>query len=168
MKTDLHPTNYRLIVFQDLNNDATFLVRSTAESEETIKWEDGNEYPLVKVHISSASHPFYTGTEKLVDVEGRVDRFKARQDAAAAKKSALASKAKKAQKKSETDEDEVFQKVGGGSKQNQKPTKKKVQPKVEKKTEKPAKPVAEVVAENKPSTGDSTSEKTTEEQTDDK
>lgn len=118
MKTDIHPTNYRPVVFQDLNNDATFLVRSTASSDETIKWEDGNEYPLVKVHISSASHPFYTGQEKLVDVEGRVDRFKARQDAASKKKEALAAKAKKAQKKATSeDEDTGPQKVGGGSKQ---------------------------------------------------
>ncbi len=82
MKKDLHPKNYRTVVFQDLNNDWSLLTRSTVDSEETIKWEDGNEYPLVKVHISSASHPFFTGQEKLVDVEGRVDRFKARKDAA--------------------------------------------------------------------------------------
>ena len=82
MKKDLHPKNYRTVVVQDLNNDWSLLTRSTVDSEETIKWEDGNEYPLVKVHISSASHPFFTGQEKLVDVEGRVDRFKARIDAA--------------------------------------------------------------------------------------
>lgn len=82
MKKDLHPKNYRPVVFQDLNNDWSFLTRSTATSEETIKWEDGNEYPLIKVHISSASHPFFTGQEKLVDIEGRVDKFKARQEAA--------------------------------------------------------------------------------------
>ena len=76
MKTDLHPANYRLVVFQDLNNDATFLVRSTAESDETIKWEDGNEYPLIKLDISSASHPFYTGKQNIVDTAGRVERFK--------------------------------------------------------------------------------------------
>ena len=135
MKTDLHPTNYRPVVFQDLNNDATFLVRSTAASDETIKWEDGNEYPLVKVHISSASHPFYTGQEKLVDVEGRVDRFKARQEAAAKKKDALASKAKKAQKQATSDDDDEdqVQKVGGGSKRNAKPeAKKESKPEAEK------------------------------------
>ncbi len=82
MKKDLHPKNYRTVVFQDLNNNWSLLTRSTVDSEETIKWEDGNEYPLVKVHISSASHPFFTGQEKLVDVEGRVDKFKARKDAA--------------------------------------------------------------------------------------
>ena len=64
-------------------------------SKETIKWEDGNEYPLVKMHISSASHPFFTGEEKIIDTEGRVDRFKRAQEMAAARKEALANKAKK-------------------------------------------------------------------------
>ena len=81
MKKDLHPENYRLVVFQDLNNETTFLTRSTVASEETIKLE-GVEYPLVKVHISSTSHPFFTGEERIVDIEGRVDKFKARQEAA--------------------------------------------------------------------------------------
>lgn len=98
MKKDLHPKEYRPVVFQDLNNGFSFLTRSTATSEETIKWEDGNEYPLIKVHISSASHPFFTGQEKLVDVEGRVDRFKARQEAAA--KAQESRKAKAERKKS--------------------------------------------------------------------
>lgn len=88
MKKGIHPTTYRPVVFQDLNNEFSFLTRSTASSEETIKWEDGKEYPLIKVHISSASHPFFTGQEKLVDVEGRVDRFKAQQKAAAKAKEA--------------------------------------------------------------------------------
>lgn len=82
MKQGIHPTNYRPVVFQDTSDGSTFLTRSTAESEETIKWEDGNEYPLIKVHISSSSHPFYTGKEKLVDIEGRVDRFKAKAERA--------------------------------------------------------------------------------------
>ena len=77
MKKELHPDNYRSVVFQDLNNNVTFLTKSTVASEETITL-DGTEYPLVKVYISSASHPFFTGQEKLVDVEGRVDKFKAR------------------------------------------------------------------------------------------
>ncbi len=125
MKSDTHPSNYRPVVFQDLNNDTTFLVRSTAASDETIKWEDGNEYPLIKVHISSASHPFYTGQEKLVDVEGRVDRFKARQDAAAAKREALAAKAKKkAKKNTDSDEEPQVQKIGAGKSQDKKPAKK--------------------------------------------
>jgi large subunit ribosomal protein L31 len=95
MKKDLHPTNYRPVVFQDDSADFAFLTQSTATSTQTIKWEDGNEYPLVKVHISSASHPFFTGEEKIIDTEGRVDRFKARAAAAEAKKAALANKAKK-------------------------------------------------------------------------
>ena len=85
MKKDLHPENYRPVVFQDLNNGQSFLTQSTVATEETVKWEDGNDYPLVKVHISSASHPFFTGQEKLVDIEGRVDKFKARQEAAKAR-----------------------------------------------------------------------------------
>jgi len=77
MKADIHP-NYREVVFQDLSSDFSFLTRSTIETKETIKWEDGNEYPLVKVEISSASHPFYTGKHKVLDSGGRVDRFKKR------------------------------------------------------------------------------------------
>ena len=74
MKKDIHP-NYRYVVFQDQSADFSFLTRSTIETRETIKWEDGNEYPLYKVDISSASHPFYTGKQKIVDSEGRVERF---------------------------------------------------------------------------------------------
>lgn len=95
MKKGLHPTNYRLVVFQDLNNDFSFLTRSTVATEETIKWEDGNEYPLVKVHITSASHPFFTGEERVLDVEGRVDKFKARAKAAEAARDKRANAAKK-------------------------------------------------------------------------
>ncbi len=72
------------------------MTRSTAQSTETIKWKDGQTYPLVKVHISSKSHPFFTGEEKIIDTEGRVDRFKARQAAAKARRKALVNKAKKA------------------------------------------------------------------------
>ena len=96
MKKDLHPTDYRPVVFSDEVAGFAFLTQSTAQTTETIKWEDGNEYPLVKVHISSASHPFFTGEEKIIDTEGRVDRYKAKFAAAAACKVALASKAKKA------------------------------------------------------------------------
>ena len=95
MKKNLHPTEYRPVVFSDEVAGFAFLTRSTADSKETIKWEDGNEYPLVKVHISSKSHPFFTGEEKIIDTEGRVDRFKARQAAAEARRTALANKAKK-------------------------------------------------------------------------
>ena len=95
MKKNLHPTNYRPVVFSDEVAGFAFLTRSTADSKETIKWEDGNEYPLVKMHISSASHPFFTGEEKIIDTEGRVDRFTRAQEMAAARKEALANKAKK-------------------------------------------------------------------------
>jgi large subunit ribosomal protein L31 len=96
MKTKLHPTDYRPVVFSDEVAGFAFLTQSTAQTNETIKWEDGNEYPLVKIHISSASHPFFTGEEKIIDTEGRVDRYKAKFAAAEARKAALASKAKKA------------------------------------------------------------------------
>ena len=77
MKAGIHP-EYRKVVFQDLSSDFSFLTRSTIETSETIKWEDGEEYPLVKVEISSASHPFYTGKHKVLDSGGRVDKFKQR------------------------------------------------------------------------------------------
>ena len=96
MKTNLHPTDYRPVVFSDEVAGFAFLTQSTAQTNETIKWEDGNEYPLVKTHISSASHPFFTGEEKIIDTEGRVDRFKNRFAAAEARKAELANKAKKA------------------------------------------------------------------------
>lgn len=96
MKKDLHPTNYRPVVFKDDTADFAFLTQSTAETADTIKWKDGNEYPLVKLHISSASHPFFTGEEKIIDTEGRVDRFKAKFAKAEERKTALANKAKKA------------------------------------------------------------------------
>lgn len=75
MKEGIHPKNYRFVVFQDMSNGHAFLTRSTAPSKETIKWEDGNEYPLIKLEISNTSHPFYTGKMKLVDTAGRVDKF---------------------------------------------------------------------------------------------
>lgn len=94
MKKDLHPANYRLVVFQDLNNNSTFLTRSTVVTEDTIKL-DGIEYPLVKVHISSSSHPFFTGEERVLDIEGRVDKFKARAEAAKAARETRIAAAKK-------------------------------------------------------------------------
>jgi len=96
MKSSIHPTTYRPVVFSDDVAGFAFLTQSTAQTTDTIKWEDGNEYPLVKVHISSASHPYFTGEEKIIDTEGRVDRFKAKFAAAEARKEQLASKAKKA------------------------------------------------------------------------
>lgn len=107
MKKDLHHKDYRLVVFEDLNNGTRILTRSTVATEETIKWEDGNEYPLVKVHISSSSHPFFTGEERIVDIEGRVDKFKAR--AEAAKKAREAKSAKKPRK---SEAKEAVQKLG--------------------------------------------------------
>lgn len=77
MKTDIHP-NYRPVVFQDLAADFSFLTQSTIKTDETIDWEDGNTYPLAKVDISSASHPFFTGQMRIVDTAGRVERFEKR------------------------------------------------------------------------------------------
>jgi large subunit ribosomal protein L31 len=95
MKSNLHTTEYRPVVFSDDVAGFAFLTQSTAQTNETIKWEDGNEYPLIKTHISSASHPFFTGEEKIIDTEGRVDRFKNRAAAAEQRKEELANKAKK-------------------------------------------------------------------------
>ncbi len=100
-KKELHPKDYRDVVFLDEAAGFSFLTKSTAASTETIKWQDGKEYPLVKVQISSASHPFFTGEEKIIDTEGRVDRFKARAEKAKKMKEALENKAKKAAKEIE-------------------------------------------------------------------
>jgi len=75
MKENVHPENYRFVVFKDMSNETSFLTKSTASSKETTKWDDGNEYPLIKLEISNTSHPFYTGKMKLVDTAGRVDKF---------------------------------------------------------------------------------------------
>ena len=96
-KTEKQPKDYRFVVFSDEAAKFSFLTRSTALSEETIKWTDGKEYPLVKVQISSKSHPFFTGEEKIIDTEGRVDRFKARAKKAAELKKTLGNKVKKAE-----------------------------------------------------------------------
>ena len=77
MKQDIHP-NYRPVVFQDLSEGTNFVIRSTVETDDVITLDDGVEYPLVKVEISSASHPFFTGTLKIVDTAGRVERFERR------------------------------------------------------------------------------------------
>ena len=99
MKKDLHPKDYRPVVFEDLGNGFRILTRSTVKTDETTKWEDGNEYPLVKVHISSSTHPFFTGQEKVLDLEGRVDRFEARRKAAEEAKAAKLAKATASTKK---------------------------------------------------------------------
>lgn len=107
MKKELHPKNYRPVVFQDLNNNTTYLTRSTVATDETITL-DGAEYPLVKVHISSSSHPFFTGEERILDIEGRVDKFKARAAAgeAAKEKRAAAAKKQTARKSAKADKTE--------------------------------------------------------------
>lgn len=78
MKKDIHPKDYKSVVFQDMSNGYTFMSKSTANTKETIKWEDGKEYPLIKLEISHTSHPYFTGKMKLVDTAGRVDKFKTR------------------------------------------------------------------------------------------
>ncbi|MEZ4906312.1 MAG: type B 50S ribosomal protein L31 [Saprospiraceae bacterium] len=75
MKKGIHPDNYRMVVFKDFSAEESFLTRSCAPSKETIVWEDGNEYPLIKLEISAASHPFFTGKVKFVDSAGRIDKF---------------------------------------------------------------------------------------------
>lgn len=86
MKADIHPENYRQVIFEDTSSGTRFLVGSTTRSNEVAKWDDGQEYPLVKIEISSASHPFYTGQARSVDTTGRLEKFRARMDAAASKK----------------------------------------------------------------------------------
>ncbi len=78
MQAGIHPKDYRLVVFKDMSNDYTFMCRSTVNAKETITWEDGKEYPLVKLEISHTSHPFFTGKMKLVDTAGRVDKFRSK------------------------------------------------------------------------------------------
>jgi large subunit ribosomal protein L31 len=77
MKKDLHP-EYKEVVFLDTSSNFKFLTKSTMKSSDTIKWEDGNEYPLIKIEVSSASHPFYTGKKLFVDTAGRVEKFNRR------------------------------------------------------------------------------------------
>ena len=86
MKKDIHPKEYRPVVFVDNSNGAQFLVSSTIKSTEKVKWTDGKEYPVAHVEISSASHPFYTNQEKTLDSAGRVEKFKTRQSKAVTKK----------------------------------------------------------------------------------
>lgn len=76
MKKGIHPENYRFVVFKDMSNGHTFLSRSAAPTKETVTWEDGKEYPLIKLEISNTSHPYYTGKMKFIDTAGRIDKFK--------------------------------------------------------------------------------------------
>lgn len=78
MRDGIHPDSYRTVVFKDMTNEYMFLGKSTAPSGETVKWEDGEEYPLIKCEITYKSHPFYTGKMQFVDTAGRVDKFKSR------------------------------------------------------------------------------------------
>ena len=75
MKKDIHPKEYRFVVFKDMSNEVAFLSKSAVKTKDTIVWEDGKEYPLMKLEISNTSHPFFTGKMKLVDTAGRVDKF---------------------------------------------------------------------------------------------
>lgn len=86
MKKDLHPDTYRLVIFEDVTSGKRFLIGSTIKTAKKGKWDDGKEYDLHEVEISSASHPFYTGQSKTIDTAGRVERFKARASKAKAKK----------------------------------------------------------------------------------
>ena len=106
-KVEKQPKDYRFVVFSDEAAKFSFLTRSTAKSEETIKWTDGKEYPLVKIQISSKSHPFFTGEEKIIDTEGRVDRFKARAKKAAALKAQLGNKVKKTEAEAKKKEEKA-------------------------------------------------------------
>lgn len=78
MKKGIHPENYRMVIFKDMSNETAFLSRSTAKSNDTMKWEDGNEYPVIKLEVSNTSHPFYTGKNVLLDTAGRIDKFNKR------------------------------------------------------------------------------------------
>lgn len=104
MKPDIHPP-YRPVVFQDTSSEFKFLTKSTIETSDTIEWEDGETYPLAKVEISSASHPFYTGKQILVDTTGRVERFRRRYGQSGAAKAAEAEAAESADAVEPTDAD---------------------------------------------------------------
>ena len=98
MKKDIHPKEYRPVIFDDATSGKRFLIGSTIATTKTDKWEDGKTYPVFTVEISSASHPFYTGTAKTIDTAGRVEKFKARTAAAKSKKATSGSKKKEAAK----------------------------------------------------------------------
>ena len=106
MKTDIHPTNYRPVVFQDTNNGTMFLINSCVETEGTVKYTDGKEYPLYKVEISSASHPFFTGKKMTVDTAGRIEKFKAQHKKAEEAKAEAAGRGTK-KRRGKTMEDRV-------------------------------------------------------------
>jgi large subunit ribosomal protein L31 len=115
MKSDIHP-EYRPVVFQDTSANYSFLTRSTIRTNKTIVWEDGNEYPLVTVEISSASHPFYTGEQRIVDTAGQVDRFMRRLQTAQSKQAA--SQQRRQTKQEEPKKPSLYQEVFGEEAQN--------------------------------------------------
>ncbi len=78
MKQGIHPESFRFVIFKDMSNESAFLSRSTAKSNETMMWEDGKEYPVIKLEVSNTSHPFYTGKNVLLDTAGRIDKFNKR------------------------------------------------------------------------------------------
>ena len=78
MKSEIHPSSYRLVVFKDMSNGEQFLTKSCVDTKETVTYDDGNEYPIYKLEISSSSHPFYTGKMNFVDTAGRIDKFNKR------------------------------------------------------------------------------------------
>lgn len=98
MKKDIHPKEYRPVIFEDVTAGKRFLIGSTIRADKTDKWEDGKQYPLVQVEISSASHPFYTGNAKIVDTAGRVEKFKARVASAKTKRAAKSKVTKDSEK----------------------------------------------------------------------
>lgn len=100
MKKDIHPKTYRPVIFHDTSSGERFLIASTVATDEVDTWKDGTEYPLVQVEVSSASHPFYTGTEKVIDTAGRVEKFKNRLLKRQTGKTSTASPKKIAKKKS--------------------------------------------------------------------
>ena len=110
MKKDIHP-DYKEVVFQDVQSDFKFLTRSTMSSDETIKWEDGKEYPLIKVEVSSASHPFYTGKKIFVDTAGRVEKFNQKYKAKQSAKTADETKSVKEEPAKPVSADEVAPEV---------------------------------------------------------
>lgn len=110
MRKDIHPNTYRLVVFEDLNNGDRILTKSTISTDDKVTFE-GQEYPLVKIHISSSSHPFFTGQEKLLDIEGRVDKFKARREAATAAQEARVKAASKTRGKTQKEAQKLGAKI---------------------------------------------------------
>jgi large subunit ribosomal protein L31 len=110
MKSGIHP-EYREVVFVDVSNNFSFKTRSTINTKEKIKWEDGNEYPLAKIETSSESHPFYTGTQKIMDTAGRVEKFRQKFGTKAVAKSTGDGAAKTAEKKAAAAEAKAAEKT---------------------------------------------------------